>query len=151
MTGINMPSNYHYTNGLTFASSNITCDPGTYLMAMQYLPDGASQSWQLTGSTNYQNPVKVIVQQAPYGADSWEPNNTVAQASNLPITSRETVQTVNTSDANISNNSTTSADYDYYKIDLDSGNSYSIGARLNDSKNSGNGQNILRMRFFIFY
>ena len=108
-------------------------------MAIQYLPDGSGQSWQLTGSTNYLNPVEVIVQQAAYGADQWEPNNTVAQASVLPITFSGNSATVNTPNANISNNSTTSVDYDYYKINLASGFSYSIGARLNDSKNSGNG------------
>ena len=140
-TGNNLPPNNHYTNGLTFASPDITCDPGTYLMAIQYLPDGSGQSWQLTGSTNYLNPIEVIVQQAPYSADSWEPNNTVAQASDLPVTFSGNNATVNTSNANISNNSSSTVDYDYYKIDLAPGYSYSIAARLNDSKNSGNGQN----------
>ncbi|MEI6061999.1 MAG: thiol protease/hemagglutinin PrtT [Bacteroidota bacterium] len=139
MTGINMPANYHFPNGLTFASPNINCDPGTYLMAMQYLPDG-SQSWELTGSTNFQNPVKVIVQQAPYGADPFEANNTLALASNLPVTFSGNNASVNTPGANISNISATSIDYDYYKIDLASGFRYSISARLNDSKNSGNGE-----------
>ncbi len=141
ITGINLPSYYHYTDGLTFASSNVTCDPGTYLMAMQYLPDGSGQSWQLTGSTNYLNPIEVIVQQPHYGADQWEPNNTFAQASDLPVTFSGNSATVNTAGANISNNSGSGVDYDYYKIDLGSGFSYTIGARLNDSKNSGNGQN----------
>jgi hypothetical protein len=150
MTGINLQSNYHYTNGLTFTSPDITCDPGTYLLAMQYLPDGSGQSWQLTGSTNYLNPVEVIVQQAPYSADSWEPNNTVAQASNLPVTFEGNSATVNTSDANISNTSTTSVDYDYYKIDLASGFSYTTDARLNDSKNSGNGQNYTEDAIFSY-
>ena len=140
MTGINMPSNYQYANGLTFANSNVNCAPGTYLMAMQYLPDGSGQSWQLTGSTNYTNPVEVIVQGAPYSPDPWEPNNTIAQASNLPITFSGNSATVSTNNANISNTSTTPVDYDYYKIDLAAGSSYMISARLNDSKNSGNGQ-----------
>jgi hypothetical protein len=139
MTGISMPSKYHFPNGLTFTNSKVTCDPGTYLMAIQYLPD-AGISWELAGSTNYQNPVKVIVQQAPFSTDSWEPNNTVAQASNLPLTFTGNSATVKTTDANISNNSITSVDYDYYKIDLVPGFSYTIGARLNDSKNSGNGK-----------
>jgi hypothetical protein len=150
MTGMNMPSNYHYTNGLTFTSPNIICDPGTYLLAMQYLPDSPGQGWQLTGSTNYQNPIQVIVQQSPYGADPFEANNTAAQASNLLVTFSGNNATVNTPDANISNNSTTSVDYDYYKIDLASGYSYSIGARLNDSKNSGNGHNYTEDAIFSY-
>jgi hypothetical protein len=136
MTGINMPSNYNYTGGLTFASTNVTCAPGTYLLAMQYLPDGSN--WELTGSTNYLNPVEVIVQQAAYGADPWEPNNTLAQASDLPTTFSADSATVNTPNANININSS-SVDYDYYKIDLASGFGYLISARLNDFKNSGNG------------
>jgi len=139
MTGNTMLPNYHFPNGLTFANSNVNCVPGTYLMAMQYLPDGSGQSWQLTGSTNYPNPVEVIVQGAPYNLDPWEPNNTNGQASNLPITFSGNSATVSTTNANISNTSITSVDYDYYKIDLAPGSSYTISARLNDSKNSGNG------------
>ena len=47
---------------------------------------------------------------------------------------------VTTPNANISNTSAGSVDYDYYKINLASGFSYTISARLNDSRNSGNGQ-----------
>jgi len=149
MTGISMPSKYHFPNGLTFTSSKVTCDPGTYLMAIQYLPD-AGISWELTGSTNYQNPVKVIVQQASYSADSWEPNNTIAQATKLPLTFSGNSATVNTLAANISNISTTSVDYDYYKIVLAPGFSYTISARLNDSKNSGNGKKYTEDAIFSY-
>jgi hypothetical protein len=69
MTGINMPSNYHYPNGLTFANPNVTCAPGSYLLAIQYLPD-SGLSWQLIDSTGYPNPIGVIVQQAPLGIDN---------------------------------------------------------------------------------
>jgi len=69
MTGINMPSNYQYPNGLTFANPNVTCAPGSYLLAMQYLPD-SGLSWQLADSTDYPNPIEVIVQQTPLGIDN---------------------------------------------------------------------------------
>ena len=150
ITGINLPPNNHYINGLTFSNQNINSAPGTYLLAIQYLPDGSGQNWELTGSSNYQNPIKVIVQQAPYSADAWEPNNTVALASNLPLTFTGNIATVRTLDANISDNSTTSVDYDYYKIDLASGYSYTIEARLNDLKNSGNGQNYTEDAIFSY-
>ncbi|NVO19858.1 MAG: thiol protease/hemagglutinin PrtT [Bacteroidetes bacterium] len=150
ITGNNLPANNHYINGLTFASSNITCDPGTYLLAIQYLPDGPGQGWQLTGSTDYQNPIQVIVQQAPFTADSWEPNNSPAQASALPLTFSGNNATVNTTGSNISNTSASSVDYDYYKIDLPSGYSYTITARLNDSKSSGNGQSYTEDAIFSY-
>lgn len=137
LTPVPLPSNYHYTGGLTFTNQNITCDPGTYLLAVQYLPTG-TQTWQLTGSTHYLNPIEVTVQQAPYGSDPWEPNNTIAQSSNLPLTFSGNTATLSTPDANIG--SATTTDYDYYKIDLPPGFSYSVAARLNDSKSSGNGQ-----------
>ncbi len=140
LTGNSLPPNYHFTNGLTFASQNISCDPGTYLMALQYLPDGSGQSWQLCGSTNYTNPIEVIVQTAPYSPDQWEPNNSLAQASVLPLSFIGNNASVTTPNANISNTSAGSVDYDYYKINLASGFSYTISARLNDSRNSGNGQ-----------
>lgn len=70
MTGINMPPNYQYPNGLTFANPNVNCVPGSYLLAMQYLPDGPGQSWQLTGSTDSLNPIDVVVQQATLQVDN---------------------------------------------------------------------------------
>jgi hypothetical protein len=102
---------------------------------MQYLPDGTGQSWQLTGSTNYPNPVEVTVQRVPYGADPWEPNNTVQTASNLSVTFTGNTATINTLNANIANSPTT--DYDYYKLDLPSGYSYTVGAMLYDLVNPG--------------
>jgi hypothetical protein len=138
MTGQSLPAGYHYTNGLDFSTANLNCAEGTYLLAMQYLPDG-SQSWQLTGSTDYLNPIAVEVQRAPYGNDLWEPNNTVPTSSSLPVTFTGNTATISTPGANISSTSS-SADYDYYKIDLPAGYSYMVGGRLNDSKSSGNGQ-----------
>jgi hypothetical protein len=42
LTGYTLPPGYHYTNGLTFTSQSLNVDPGTYLMALQYLPDGGN-------------------------------------------------------------------------------------------------------------
>ncbi len=139
LTGQSLPAGYHYTNGLDFSTTNLTCDPGTYLLAMQYLPDGTGQSWELTGSTNYENPIEVTVQQAPYGADPWEPNNTVAGASNLSMTFTGNTATISTLDANIGS-TTGTVDYDYYKLVLPSGFSYMVAARLYDLENPGNDQ-----------
>jgi hypothetical protein len=134
LTGQNLPAGSH-TNGLTFATTSLTCDPGTYLLAMQYLPDGTGQSWQLTGSTNYLNPVEVTVQQAPYGSDPWEPNNSLQTASNLAVTFTGNTSTINTLNANIANSPTT--DYDYYQLVLPPGYSYTVDAMLYDLVNPG--------------
>ncbi len=134
LTGQNLAAGNH-TNGLNFSTTNLSCDPGTYLMAMQYLPDGTGQSWQLTGSTDYLNPVEVTVQQVPFGADPWEPNNTVQAASDLPVTFNGNTATINTLNANIANSPTT--DYDNYKLVLPPGYSYTVGAMLYDLLNPG--------------
>ncbi len=134
LTGQNLAAGSH-TNGLTFNTTNLNCVPGTYLMAMQYLPSGTGQSWELTGSTNYLNPVEVTVQQVPYGADPWEPNNSLQTASNLTVTFTGNTAIINTLNANIANSPTT--DYDNYKLVLPPGYSYTVGAILYDLLNPG--------------
>ncbi|MCX6244260.1 MAG: thiol protease/hemagglutinin PrtT [Bacteroidetes bacterium] len=134
LTGQSLAAGGH-TNGLDFNTTNLNCDPGTYFLAMQYLPDGIGPSWELTGSTNYPNPVEVTVQQAPYGADPWESNNNIQTASNLSVTFTGNTATINTLNANIANSPTT--DYDYYKLVLLPGYSYTVGAMLYDLLNPG--------------
>jgi len=131
LTGYTLPPGYHYTNGLTFTSQSLNVDPGTYLMALQYLPDGGN--WTLTGSTNYENPIEVIVQEAVLNPDPYEPNNSVAQAYTLPVSFSGTTASVNTQNSNCS----TGNDYDFYKINLDQGYSYTIHAEVDDANYSG--------------
>lgn len=127
LTGQNLMAGYYYTNGLDFTTNALNVDPGTYLMALQYLPDGGN--WTLTGSTNYQNPIEVTVQEKTLTADSYEPNNTVNQASDLPVSFTANAATVSTTGANCN----TGNDYDFYKITLDQGHSYTIGGILYDA------------------
>ena len=68
----------------------------------------------------------------------------------MPLTFSGNTATVSSTNANISNTSSTPVDYDYYKIDLPAGFSYTVGARLNDSKNSGNGQNYTEDAIFSY-
>ena len=134
LTGYTLQAGYHYTNGLTFTNSGLNLDPGTYLMALQYLPDGGN--WTLTGSTTYENPIFVTVQQASLNPDTYEPNDVVAQAYNLAVNFSGTTASVSTPGANCSNGN----DYDFYKITLPPGFSYSIAAVLDDA---GYGDGIL--------
>ncbi len=131
LTGYTLPSGDHYTNGLTFATSNLIATPGTYLMALQYLPDGGN--WTLTGSTNYQNPIEVLVQEAPLSPDIYEPNDTQAEAYDLPVNFSGNVASVTTPGSNCN----TGTDYDFYKIDLPQGHSYTIGAAVDDANYPG--------------
>jgi len=131
LTGYTLPSGYHYTNGLTFTDQNLIVSPGTYLMALQYLPDGGN--WTLTGSTYYTNPIVVMVQEAGLSPDMYEPNNSQPQAYNLPVSFSGTSASVNTQGSNCN----TGNDYDFYSVTLDQGYSYTIAAVVDDINYSG--------------
>jgi len=129
-----LPSGYTYLAPyLTFSTSYLDAEPGTYLLAILYKPN--SGDWTLSGSYYYQNPTFVTVKAASLGADTYENNNSAAQARSLPVAFSGNLANVNTAGANCH----TGNDYDYYKIDLPQGSNYSINARLHDSYNSGNG------------
>lgn len=128
LTGMNLPAGYHFSNGLTFTNPNLVAPPGTYLMALQYFANNGS-SWSLAGSTNYPNPIFVIVQQGLLNADPFEPNNSLAEAFNPGVNFSGNTATVSTQGANCN----TGTDYDFYKITLPQGHSYSIAARVDDA------------------
>ncbi len=128
-----LQSGYTYTASLTFGSSTVTVAPGTYLMAVQH--DPANTGWQLTGSSYFQNPVKVTVVAAALLADIYENNNSVNQSYNLAVSFSGNAATRNTSGSNCH----ITTDNDYYKVVLPSGYKYTITPRLRDSYNSGNG------------
>ena len=135
MPNINMPPNTHYTNGLTFSTTALNVPAGTYLMALQLKKTGAS-GFELVGSTYYQNPIKVTVSEPPFSPDPYENNNTLAQAHNFTLNFSNNTATKVTSSSNFH----VGNDYDYYKISLPQGYTYSINSRIHDSYNSGNGQ-----------
>lgn len=130
-----LPVGYTYTSPfLTFSTSLINANPGTYLVALQHKTN--SGNWELTGSTStFINPIKVTVIEAPYLADIYENNDTFNQAYNLPFTFSNNNANVNT----IGSNAHLGTDFDYYKIVLPSGYNYTISPRIHDSFNSANG------------
>ena len=128
-----LPVGFHYTNGINFSTNSITVDPGTYFLAVQHNP---GSGWELTGSTNYQNPVYIKVVAAGLSPDAYENNDTEGNAYTLSVNFSGNSANVNTSGANSHNGS----DFDYYKINLPSGYGYYITCRAHDSYNSGNGQ-----------
>lgn len=130
-----LPPGYTYPSPyLTFTTSAITAAPGSYLIALSHSTDGTN--WSLTGSTsNFINPIKVTVVQAPYQADIYEVNDVFNQSYSLPLSFSGNTTNVNTagSNAHVGN------DNDYYKIVLPSGYNYTITPRLQDSYSSNNG------------
>jgi len=130
-TGMSLTSGYY--NGVTFTSSGISADAGTYLLAILHKED--SGNWELSGSQNYSNPIKVIVKVAPLQEDIYENNDTEANAYTLPISFNSNSATIL-----VDANNHIGSDLDYYKLDLPTGYNYTINARVHDSYNSGNGQ-----------
>ena len=70
-----LPQGYTYLSPfLTFSNASLDVEPGSYLLAV--LHKSTDGDWQLTGSTNFQNPIKIIVQAAAIPPDIYEENNT---------------------------------------------------------------------------
>ena len=125
-------SGYHFTNGLTF-EGEITAEPGTYHMDLSYYNNG----WYYAGAYFNSNPITVVVEAPKINADQYEDNNTPAQAYKLePSNWSNNQTTLSTTGSNLH----VGNDIDYYKVELPTGRSYTINARLHDSYNSGNGQ-----------
>jgi len=130
-----LPSGYTYQNPyLTFSTSSISAVPGTYLLAAVHKPSG-SPNFQLTGSSYFLNPIKVTVKQPTIQPDQYETNNNQGQAFTLPIAFSGNTAIRST----VGSNCHLGSDYDYYKINLPAGYTYSISPRLHDSYNSSNG------------
>jgi len=131
-----LPPNYVYNSPyLTFNTTAITVTPGSYLLAAIYKPS-TSSTWYIVGSTSYQNPINVTVQNPTIPPDIYEPNNSPTQAYSLALNYTSNLATVNTEGSNIH----TGTDYDNYKISLQSGYTYTITARLQDKYSSNNGK-----------
>jgi hypothetical protein len=130
-----LPSSYVYSSPLTFSTTSITVAPGSYILATLYRL-GTTGNWNIVGSTSYQNPINVKVQEATITPDIYEPNNSPTQAYSLALNYTSNLATVNTEGSNIN----TGTDYDNYKISLQSGYTYTITARLQDKYSSNNGK-----------
>ena len=129
-----LPSGYTYQSPyLTFSTTSVTVNPGTYLLAVQHNPNNSG--WQLTGSSYHLNPIKVTVVAPSLQPDIYEVNNSIAQSYNLPITFSGNNATKNTTGSNCH----ITSDNDFYKIVLPSGYNYTVTPRIHDSYNSGNG------------
>jgi hypothetical protein len=131
-----LPYNYTYSSPyLTFSSTEITSEPGTYLLAAVF-KSNSSSSYDLVGSSSFQNPIKVNVTEPEISPDKYEVNNVISQAYSLSLSYTNNVSKPNTADANCH----TGTDYDYYKVVLPSGYNYTIKAELLDLYNNNSNE-----------
>lgn len=127
--GVTLSNNTYGT--ATFTTSSINVEPGTYIIALWNLPDGGT--WSLMGSSNdYPNPITIKVVAPGIQEDSYENNDTEANAYVFSALS-------NTHTYTTGSNTHVGNDFDYYKFNLDANFKYRISARVHDSYNSGNG------------
>lgn len=132
IANVSMDGGFYYN--VWFETGGVSIAPGTYYLALLHKWNGGD--WELTGSTNYTNPIQVVVREASLQQDQYEPNNHTTSARNLPLVWQNNISSANTSGSN----NHVGTDYDCYKIILEQGFSYSISCRAHDSYNSGNGQ-----------
>lgn len=135
LTDKSLPNNYHFTNGLTFSSSNgFGVSAGTYQLVAWSKPTGGQ--WEKIKSSGQNvNPIKIVISKPELTGDQFESNNTKATATRIPYT---TQQDYSYSTAYTSLHNTT--DVDYYKVDLPAGASYFINARIQDGFDNNNGK-----------
>lgn len=130
-----LPPGFAYLDPfLTFSTSNLDVEPGTYILAMLGEEQGVGEAYLLGGST-FTNPITITVTGPSISPDSYEPNESVGTAFNLATNFSGNDLTITTNSANLH----IGTDIDYYKISLPAGYSYMITPRLHDSYNSGNG------------
>lgn len=134
-SGLTMATNTHYTNGLTFNTTGLDIQPGSYQIAVWAQVDGGV--WSLVeATTSYVNPKAITIVQPPLSADNYEPNNTQANPYNLNLSFNNDVAKVTTEGSNLHIGN----DQDYYQINFAEGYNYTITARLHDEYGSVNGK-----------
>ncbi len=122
---------YYLSPYITFSTSAITANPGSYILAIIEEEQGTSQ-WYLAGGDYFTNPVNINVVAAPLSPDIYENDNTQSTAYSLPVTWAGNSGNANTTGSNFH----TGTDVDFYKINLASGYNYIIKARVDDSYNN---------------
>lgn len=133
---MSLQAGYYYVDGLTFSSSGLNVELGSYLLVLTNREIGGD--WTFVGASDtYPNPVSVIVEAPPTIADIYEENNSISDTYVFSPSFSSDEFSMNTSESNIHIES----DVDYYEVDLPPGYDYTISARLHDSYNSGNGNN----------
>ncbi|MEI8086415.1 MAG: C10 family peptidase [Paludibacter sp.] len=134
-SGLTMASNTHFTNGLTFNTSGLNVNPGSYQIAVWAQGEGGA--WALVEATTaYVNPKLINIVEPPLQSDIYEPNNVQFTPYNLNLSFIGDSARVTTEGSNIH----IGTDQDYYSVVLPDGYNYTITARLHDSFKSGNGK-----------
>lgn len=131
-----LPPGYVYLHPfLLVTTPQLNVQPGTYLLAVMF-KDAFSSNWSLAGSSEYPNPIRVIVESPGIPPDGYEANNSAGTSHVFPVTFTNNTAKILTTGSNLHIES----DLDFYRINLNTGYQYSVQARLHDSWDSGDGK-----------
>ncbi len=140
-TNLSLGASKTFSNALVFKTNGLDMPVGTYMLAPVYKLKNTSSFYVLAGfkdaRATYPNLVRVIVAAPPLVPDRFEPNNEEARPTVLPTNFSGSTANVNTEGSNLH----VGNDIDYYRLNLPTGFSYEITARVHDRDNSGNGRN----------
>ncbi len=129
---LSLKTNNYYTNGLAFVNNNLNVPTGTYILAVMH--KWGNTEWQLTGSTtNYLNPIQIIVQNPPLTPDKYESNNDY----NNSYKFQGSDGVIKTFGSNIHVDS----DVDYFKFTFTSDKVNNVQIKLQDKYYSDNNTN----------
>lgn len=120
---LSLKTNNYYTNGLAFVNNKLNVPPGTYILAVMHR--WGNTDWQLTGGTsNYLNPIQIIVQDPPLQPDKYENNNEYTNSYNF----NGSDGLIKTTASNIHIDS----DVDFYKFSFTNNKENSVYIKLQD-------------------
>ena len=129
---LSLKTDNYYTNGLAFVNNNLNVPPGTYILAVMH--KWGNTEWQLTGSTtNYLNPIQIIVQNPPLSPDKYENNNENNNSYNFQA-SEGVIKT-------LGSNIHVDSDIDYYKFTFTGNKTNKVQIKLQDKYYSDNNTN----------
>jgi hypothetical protein len=133
---VSLPAYSHYTNNLSFYTSALNLEAGSYYLQAVY-KNASTTTWNSVGSNGtYYNLIRFDVAEAILTPDIYESNDSEPTAYTLPYYSNP-YQVIQTTSSNLHNG----LDQDFYKIQLPQDSSrYFIKARVHDSYNSGLGR-----------
>lgn len=118
--------NYNFTNGLNF-TGNISVPAGEYFLMLIYQYSNET-NWFYAGSSEYANPVRIIVTDPPI-PDIYEQNNSIATAYIFTPNFTNDTCVILTDGSNIH----ISTDIDFYRLTFPAGYNYEIYTYLYDS------------------
>jgi len=128
LSGVTMESNFYYPT--TFSTTGMNVEPGTYYIAFWASTDQVN--WIFFYNISHPNPIEVLITDPNLAPDSYENDDSEANAHTFAVSFVGNNADVITTGSNIH----LANDLDYYKIVLPPGNGYVINARADDSYHS---------------